>query len=205
MLDCITGAITIFVVYFVLLTQFKRVHEQKKIGINAHLLVRHHILEIVIYPYCLLMAWHVPAYVFGWPTAWGPALNTVLFPWPWINIPAEIIGDILCLIGLWVFIWCIQSFGRAFRLGVDYDNPSPLITTGIYAYCRNPMYVAYDLITLGLFLIHLTPFFFIMGIGCWGIFFRQTTIEEEFLWRRYGKDFEAYCDKVGRFYTLPKK
>ena len=106
----------------------------------------------------------------------------------------------LCIIGMVIFVWCIQSFGEAFRLGVDYEHPQPLITTGIYAYTRNPMYVAYDLITLGLFLIYPTPLFFIFGLGCWSIFFRQTIIEEEFLREYHGEAFTAYCRKVGRFF-----
>ena len=188
--------IAIVSVFAVLLTMFERVFSQKQRGIKANLLCRHHIMEFVIYPYSLLLAYHVLAYTFDWPQIWGAALNTVLIPWGWLDW----VGDLLCIIGMFIFVWCIQSFGAAFRLGGGYENPQPLITTGIYAYTRNPMYVAYDLITLGLFLIYPTPLFFILGLGCWSIFFRQTTIEEEFLRKYHGPAFEEYCSKVGRFF-----
>ena len=190
------NVIAIISVFMVLLTMFERVFRQKRRGIKANLLCRHHIMEFVIYPYVLLLAYHVLAYSFNWPKIWGAALNTVLIPWGWLDW----VGDLLCPIGMVIFVWCIQSFGAAFRLGVDYEHPQPLITTGIYAYTRNPMYVAYDLITLGLFLIYPTPLFFIFGLGCWSIFFRQTVIEEEFLREYHGEAFTAYCRKVGRFF-----
>ena len=53
--------IAIVSVFAVLLTMFERVFRQKQRGIKANLLCRYHIMEFVIYPYSLLLAYHVLA------------------------------------------------------------------------------------------------------------------------------------------------
>ena len=104
--------IAIVSVFAVLLTMFERVFRQKQRGIKANLLCRYHIMEFVIYPYSLLLAYHVLAYTFDWPQIWGAALNTVLIPWGWLDW----VGDLLCIAGMVIFVWCIQSFGAAIQI-----------------------------------------------------------------------------------------
>ena len=63
------------------------------------------------------------------------------------------IGVFFCIAGLLFFLWSLVSFGQSFRVGIDPDQPDKLVTTGTFAYSRNPIYVAFALIMLGQFLI----------------------------------------------------
>jgi protein-S-isoprenylcysteine O-methyltransferase Ste14 len=62
-------------------------------------------------------------------------------------------GVCLCALGLLLFLVSLVSFGRSFRVGIDTDKPGKLVTTGVFALSRNPIYVAFWIIMLGQFLI----------------------------------------------------
>src|ERR1700677_3470166 len=53
------------------------------------------------------------------------------------------VGVLFCLAGLGLFLWSLVSFGQSFRVGIDINHPNRLTTTGIFAFSRNPIYVAF--------------------------------------------------------------
>jgi len=75
-----------------------------------------------------------------------------------------------------------------------------LVTDGIYAHCRNPMYVGNVLMLLGmgilsnslLFMLTMVPFF---------LFIYQSIIlaEEDFLRGKFGSAFDEYCANTNRW------
>ncbi len=75
-----------------------------------------------------------------------------------------------------------------------------LVTDGIYAHCRNPMYVGNVLMLLGmgilsnslLFMLIMVPFF---------LFIYQAIIlaEEDFLRGKFGSGFDEYCSNTNRW------
>jgi protein-S-isoprenylcysteine O-methyltransferase Ste14 len=109
------------------------------------------------------------------------------------------IGVFFCLLGLILVLWSLISFGHSFRVGIDLENPGKLITTGIFALSRNPIYGAFFLILLGQFLIfsNWIPLIFI-GAAIW-LFHRQVLREENYLKKLYGKEYLEYCKQVRRY------
>ena len=61
------------------------------------------------------------------------------------------IGIIITSIGLLIFILAMVSMKTSWRVGIDKKTKSKLITQGIYKYSRNPAFVGFDLMFLGLF------------------------------------------------------
>ena len=110
------------------------------------------------------------------------------------------IGVIFCIGGLLLIIWSLISFGQSFRIGIDLDNPDQLITSGVFAYSRNPIYVAFAMILFGQFLIFsnwiLLSYF---GAALW-LFHRQVLREEDYLKVHYGKEYSEYCYHVRRYF-----
>jgi protein-S-isoprenylcysteine O-methyltransferase Ste14 len=67
----------------------------------------------------------------------------------------------------------LEVFCKGFRVGIDNEHPDKLITTGVFAFTRNPIYVAFALILLGQFLIFPNWILLIyVGAGVW-LFHRQ--------------------------------
>ena len=108
-------------------------------------------------------------------------------------------GVIFCLAGLLLLLWSLVSFGRSFRVGIDMEHPDKLITTGVFAFSRNPIYVAFGLILIGQFLIFPNWILLVyVAAGVW-LFHRQVLREEEYLKKHYGKDYLDYCSQVRRY------
>jgi protein-S-isoprenylcysteine O-methyltransferase Ste14 len=90
------------------------------------------------------------------------------------------------------------------RGGVDKQlAANRLVCEGIYAHSRNPMYVGNFLLLAGLVMIYHSLAVYLVAfpvylLGIWTII----KSEEEFLAKRFGRDYEDYCRRVNRF--LPR-
>lgn len=109
------------------------------------------------------------------------------------------LGVSLCLAGLSVLLGSLISFGKSFRVGIDTEHPDKLATSGVFAFSRNPIYVAFAFVLLGEFLVFPHWIFLLYLVaGAW-LFHRQVLREEEYLKRVYGKEYEDYCKRVRRY------
>jgi len=110
------------------------------------------------------------------------------------------VGVFFCLAGLSLLLWSLVSFGQSFRVGIDTDHPDKLITTGVFAFSRNPIYVAFAFILLGQFLIFSNWILLVyIGAAIW-LFHRQVLREEDYLKKHYGKEYSEYCNRVRRYF-----
>ena len=99
-----------------------------------------------------------------------------------------------------MLLFSLISFGNSFRVGIDTENPDKLITTGIFSFSRNPIYVAFGFVLFGQFLIFSNWILLIyLGAAVW-LFHRQVLREEDFLKAHYGGEFSEYCDRVRRYF-----
>src|SRR5262247_4179389 len=106
------------------------------------------------------------------------------------------VGVALCAGGLAFLLLSIASFGRSFRVGIDVEHPDKLVTTGIFAFSRNPIYVGFALVLVGQFLVfpNWIPLSY-MAAGFW-LLHRQVLREEAFLREHYGREYVDYALRV---------
>jgi protein-S-isoprenylcysteine O-methyltransferase Ste14 len=109
------------------------------------------------------------------------------------------VGVLLCLVGLFLLFLSLVSFGKSFRVGIDQDHPDELVTTGIFAFSRNPIYVAFGLVLQGLFLVFSNWILLVYMVAAIWLFHRQVLREEEYLRSHYGQQYSEYCDRVRRY------
>jgi protein-S-isoprenylcysteine O-methyltransferase Ste14 len=112
---------------------------------------------------------------------------------------ASWVGVFLCLAGLFLLLLSLVSFGKSFRVGIDPDHPDKLVTTGIFAFSRNPIYLAFGFVLLGQFLVFSNWILLVYVVAAIGLFHRQVSREEEYLRSYYGQPYSEYCDRVRRY------
>ena len=95
---------------------------------------------------------------------------------------------------------------RTFRSARTTVNPyrphasSTLVTSGVYRYTRNPMYLGLMLGLAGWGVCLVNPWSFLLGLAFVPFMNRfQIRPEERALEQSYGEDFRAYCRKVRRW------
>ena len=93
----------------------------------------------------------------------------------------------------------LVSFGSSFRIGIDTDHPDKLVTSGVFALSRNPLYVAFWIVLFGQFLVIPNWILLVyLGAATW-LFNRQVLREEEYLKEHYGREYLEYCNRVRRY------
>jgi protein-S-isoprenylcysteine O-methyltransferase Ste14 len=115
-----------------------------------------------------------------------------------LNMVFFILGIILIVLGIifWISAVLISKILRK----VENNN---LVTTGIYAYVRHPVYAAFFYIAMGVILISQNVFLFILPVIFWAFLtVAMIKTEEKWLIDKYGNDYIIYSKKVNRF--IPK-
>lgn len=182
------GALTLVLLIGLVLV---RVQVLKRRGVSALYFGNIDKSDFLIPPFALLYFYAVFAGAFSWPFF----EHAELFQSP----PAQWIGVALCCAGLIVMVLSLVSFGASFRVGIDNERPGSLVTSGIFAFSRNPIYVAFGFVLLGEFLIqpHVVQLvYLIAGVG---LFHRQVLREETYLENHYGAEYDAYRERVRRY------
>lgn len=114
----------------------------------------------------------------------------------WLNV----LGFTTTLLGQ-----CIRTFvigqtriaSGGSRRRVDAER---LITTGLLAHVRNPLYIGNLLVVVGLVLIHNNPWLYVLLLPA-AILGYQAIVssEEAFLTQRFGAEYQEYCRRVRRW------
>lgn len=145
-----------------------------------------------------LLFWAYAVIAFTWPlpTPAVPSwLGTVLVDALWIKTA----GAVLLLTGLVIYALALRAFGASWRLGIDRDTPGALVTDGIFAWTRNPIYVSLELLLTGSFLVQGRLVFLLLALVNMVLFHSLIRREERFLAQAYGESYRQYLARVGRY------
>ena len=118
-----------------------------------------------------------------------------LIPSPW-----NISGGVLILAGLALAVAADGQFKRAETTVRPFEQPRALVTKGMFAFTRNPMYLGMVVVLLGvgIALGTLTPLimvpFFVLVIDI-----RFIRMEEAVLAECFGDEYRAYARRVRRW------
>jgi protein-S-isoprenylcysteine O-methyltransferase Ste14 len=168
-----------------------RILMMKRKGIAAMQFGKLDKTDFLLPPFALFYFYLVFAHAFHWQSvSMQEFFHCAVIAW---------IGVLFCLMGLIVFLWSLISFGTSFRVGIDTQHPDKLITTGVFAHNRNPIYLAFGLVLIGQFLIFSSWVLLVYLIAAVWLFHRQVLREEDYLKQHYGEEYLAYCKQVRRY------
>lgn len=112
----------------------------------------------------------------------------------------QVAGIGVATVGIAATVYAQLEMGDSWRIGVDEQETTTLVHTGVFGRVRNPIYTAMFAFGLGIALV--TPNL----VACAGFILLVATIElqvrrveEPYLLRTHGDAYRAYTASVGRF------
>ncbi|MFX0044993.1 MAG: methyltransferase family protein, partial [Candidatus Hermodarchaeota archaeon] len=129
---------------------------------------------------------------------------------PWI-LPLPLLwavgmGIALLAVGFPIMISALRSLRAHRALGDEIymtREESRLITTGAYAYTRNPLYFSATILLMGWTLVFTSTFLLIVTMLFLPLFRFAAKWEEEELAERFGEEYLSYKESVPFFFPRP--
>jgi protein-S-isoprenylcysteine O-methyltransferase Ste14 len=113
---------------------------------------------------------------------------------------AQAAGAVIAGLSLMLAVVAQRAMGGAWRTGIDPGRPSELVTTGLLALVRNPIYTTMIGVSLGVAVLVPTPLG-VLGIATAliGLELQTRLVEEPHLRALHGEPYERYAARAGRF------
>jgi len=151
------------------------------------------ILENILMP--VLVLWSVFVVLTALNVPMPGIISKILINIFWLKYA----GILFCYIGLIIFLMALMSFGKSWRIGIDEKNSNELITTGIFKYSRNPIFLFMDLYFTGIMLIYPNMVFIVVAICMITGIHLQILREEKFLLNKFGEKYLQYKKQTRRY------
>ncbi|HLU46306.1 MAG TPA: isoprenylcysteine carboxylmethyltransferase family protein [Natronosporangium sp.] len=115
---------------------------------------------------------------------------------PWLHLT----GLVLAVTGVAATLAAQLHMGTSWRVGVDHDERTPLVTTGAFALVRNPVFTAMAATSTGLAAMVPNPITLAATVVLIvALQVQVRAIEEPYLARVHGRAYLEYAARVGRF------
>lgn len=186
-----------FMIYFGVAFVLKSVLVAKRIGKNplvlpksdnAYGLIGRYFKQTMIALFVYVLAF---AFFPTWHKLFLPILELERPPIKYIGM------TFLCVALIWTVI-AQHHMKNSWRIGIDTETKTEMITNGLFTFSRNPIFFGMILSLIGLFLLTpnaCTMLFLILGYVLIQI---QIRLEEEFLTKEHGQEYLVYKQKVRR-------
>lgn len=139
----------------------------------------------------------------------GPLLQLagVLAPVPPLDHPAAaVLGVALAVVGIAVTLVAQHAMGTAWRVGVDSGESTALVTDGVFAHVRNPVFTAMIVTGAGLALTAADPVSLLGLVALLvAVHLQVRAVEEPHLLALHGEVYRAYTARTGRFLPRPRR
>jgi protein-S-isoprenylcysteine O-methyltransferase Ste14 len=137
----------------------------------------------------------IGAAVAAWCAACSFVDLSLLGVWPH---RAPVAGLIVGALGVAIIEIAQAQMGSSWRIGID-EKATGLVTSGLFAVVRNPIYLGLLLGLAGLTLATPSAFTIAVTVLSSILVMVQSRLEEEHLETQHGETFRRYASRVGRF------
>ncbi len=112
----------------------------------------------------------------------------------------RVTGVLLGIAGVAIFILSVVTMKDSWRVGVPEGEKTELVTVGIYGWSRNPAFLGFDLLYLGLLLMFFHwALFLVTVLAVLMLHLQIINVEEDFLVQTFGEEYLNYRKKVCRY------
>ncbi|KAB2963415.1 isoprenylcysteine carboxylmethyltransferase family protein [Zoogloea sp.] len=108
-------------------------------------------------------------------------------------------GAVLMVLSLcWILIAQIHM-GQSWRIGFNKNDTAPLISTGVFRFSRNPVFLGMILTQTGFFLVMPNVITLMILSQVYQLLQIQVRLEEEYLVTVHGDEYKKYCTQTRRW------
>ena len=134
-------------------------------------------------------------------TLGAPAAQLLSIALGWSRLPAgaRLAGFCIGLLGDAIFLLSVLCMRDSWRAGIPDRDKTELVTTGIYRFSRNPAFLGFDLMYIGVLLMYAN--FLTLAFSAFAIVMLHLQIlqEERYLTSTFGAPYREYCRRVFRY------
>jgi protein-S-isoprenylcysteine O-methyltransferase Ste14 len=186
---------------FLLLFAGRTIHLRMARGVNAIRIARGKPLPEALIEGLLVIGlplWLYEICAYAWPVPFHllpDSLGRVILA----GGAVKVLGAALATTGLALFALALAAFGDGWRVGIDTERPAALVTRGIFALSRNPIFVFMNLYAWGTFLLSGRLLFLLFALVASAGLHAQIRREESFLEETHGEAYRTYCARTPRY------
>lgn len=120
------------------------------------------------------------------------------------GILLKVFGTYIGLIADVIFFISVWTMRDSWRAGINTAGDTKLVTKGIYAFSRNPAFLAFDLLYISILLMYFN--WLLLGFTVFAIVMLHIQIlqEEKFLPQLFGEEYLKYKAHTGRYFGRGK-
>ncbi len=122
------------------------------------------------------------------------AAGTAQLPLIW-----RVFGMYFAFLGNLVFLLAVITMRDSWRAGVAKEEKRELVSEGIYKYSRNPAFLGFDMVYIGILLMFFNPVLLLVTIFAIIMLHLQILQEEEYLLKEHGEDYRKYKENTCRY------
>ena len=108
-------------------------------------------------------------------------------------------GCFLGVIGDIIFVTAVITMRDSWRAGLAQEDETKMITNGIYKFSRNPAFLGFDLVYMGILLMFFNWILFVFSMFAIIMLHIQILQEESYLLKVFGEEYAAYRGRVCRY------
>lgn len=181
-------AIIVIAVFYAI--YFAKMISQKRHGIQTHQIGR--VKEKSVHRVEVLMSIATLA---------APVIQimSIIFGWNHMPVNARFTGFCIGMLGDLIFLISVLCMKDSWRAGIPDKDKTKLITAGIYRYSRNPAFLGFDFMYIGLLLMYFN--LSMLAVSSFAIIMLHMQIlqEEHFLIDTFGEEYMEYKKYVFRY------
>lgn len=124
---------------------------------------------------------------------------SILFGWNHMPANARFTGFCIGMLGDIIFLASVLCMKDSWRAGIPDKDKTKLVTSGIYRYSRNPAFLGFDFMYVGLLLMYFNLSMCVVSAFAIIMLHLQILQEERYLTENYGEAYREYRKHVFRY------
>lgn len=126
-------------------------------------------------------------------------LLSMVLGWNYMPAGARFTGFCTGMLGDLIFLVSVLCMKDSWRAGIPDKDKTVLVTDGIYRFSRNPAFLGFDFMYIGVLLMYFNPLTAILSLFAIVMLHLQILQEEKYLTATFGDAYTAYKMRVFRY------